>query len=126
MSNPQILEAIQRNEIQAYLMKMGWMVYNPAADVGGVDWIAINLSTNELRKIQQKSRFLINKKYIGKDLWIGTAAYGAIYMIPHDKLLETSAGLKAQRTKSWRENGEYHWPSISEAMKKEVQGYAID
>ena len=59
MKNPQVLEAIQRNLIQSHLLELGWMTYNPAADVGGVDWICIH-QKSELRKVQQKGS-LINK-----------------------------------------------------------------
>ena len=116
MKNPQVLEAIQRNFIQSHLLELGWMTYNPAADVGGVDWICIHQKSGELRKVQQKGRLLISKKYIGKDLWICCSNYSALYMIPHDVLLETKAARKAQLTASWK-NGEYHWPKISKEME---------
>ena len=61
-----IIEARFRNLIQARLLELGWMTYNPSADVGGVDWIMINLETSELKKIQQKGRITIDKKYLNK------------------------------------------------------------
>ena len=124
MKNPQVLEAISRNFIQSHLLKLGWMTYNPAADVGGVDWICIHQKSGELRKVQQKGRLLINKKYINKDLWICCRNYGAVYMIPHDILLETKAAKKAQLTASWKK-GEYNWPTISKAMADEISNYKI-
>ena len=45
-------------------------------------------------------------------------------MIPHDILLETNAGKKAQLTISWK-RGEYHWPNISSTMKDEVKKFKI-
>ena len=124
MKNPQVLEAIQRNFIQSHLLELGWMTYNPAADVGGVDWICIHQKSGELRKVQQKGRLLISKKYIGKDLWICCSNYSALYMIPHDVLLETKAARKAQLTASWK-NGEYHWPKISKEMEEDILNYKI-
>ena len=124
MKNPQVLEAIQRNLIQSHLLELGWMTYNPAADVGGVDWICIHQKSGELRKVQQKGRLLISKKYIGKDLWICCSNYNAVYMIPHDILLDTKAARKAQLTASWKK-GEYHWPKISKEMEDEISNYKI-
>ena len=124
MKNPQVLEAIQRNFIQSHLLELGWMTYNPAADVGGVDWICIHQKSGELRKVQQKGRLLINKKYISKDLWICCYNYDAVYMIPHDILLESKAAKKAQLTASWKK-GEYNWPTISKAMADEISNYKI-
>ena len=124
MKNPQVLEAIQRNFIQSHLLELSWMTYNPAADVGGVDWICIHQKSGELRKVQQKGRLLISKKYIGRDLWICCSNYGAVYMIPHDILLETKAARIAKLTASW-EKGEYHWPTISKEMANEISNYKV-
>ena len=124
MKNPQVLEAIQRNFIQSHLLELGWMTYNPAADVGGVDWICIHQESGELRNVQQKGRLLISKRYIGKDLWMCCSNYGAVYMIPHDILLETKAAKKAQLTASWRK-GEYHWATISREMANEILKYKV-
>jgi len=121
----QIKEAITRCSMQAHLMRQGWMVYSPAADVGGVDWIAINQITEELRKVQQKERFLINKKYVGKNIWLCVETSGKVYLTPHDILMQTDQGQQAQTTKSWAK-GEYSWPNPApKALLNYLDAYAI-
>ena len=99
------------------------MIYNPVADVDGIDWIALNLLTNELRKVQQKGRLIISKKYVGKHLWIFTKIRPKYYFIKHDKLMETKAGKKAQLTPSW-EKGDYHWPKPPQHLLDEIDKYS--
>ena len=99
------------------------MIYNPVADVDGIDWIALNLLTNELRKVQQKGRLIISKKYVGKHLWIFTKIRPKYYFIKHDKLMETKAGKKAQLTPSWKK-GDCHWPKPPQHLLDEIDKYS--
>ena len=118
-----IIEARFRNLIQARLLELGWMTYNPSADVGGVDWIMINLETSELKKIQQKGRITIDKKYLNKEIWIATIIQNQVFIFPHDYILETESGKKAKLTTSW-EKGHYNWPKPPKSLLNDLQQYS--
>ncbi len=68
--NSQIQEAIYRSEVAKIFLEHGWLVYVPEADVGGVDFLVMNLETEEVRKIQLKGRWTVDKKYQGKNIWM--------------------------------------------------------
>ena len=122
---PNIQEAISKRSVQARLLSQGWMTFDPAADVDGVDWIAMHLTSGEVRKIQQKGRLHINKKYLNKDLWICAVYPELTFIVPHDELLKTTAGEQAQNTNSW-EKGDYHWPKPSKELINELSEYILD
>lgn len=122
---PNQIEAIHRLKIQSMLMERNWMVYDPAADVGGVDWIAMHLESEVLRKVQQKGRLYMAKKYEGKELWITFLYNDTLYMVPHDNIMKTRFGREAMQTKSWLDHQAYSWNGMSEGRRVWLDEYAI-
>ena len=73
-------------------------------DWQGADFIAVK--GDEMLKVQLKGRFTIDKKYIGKDIFIAFVEKGLIKMYEHDKALEIFPQ-KSKETTSWKVAGKY-------------------
>ena len=48
---------------------------------GGVDFIFYRESDGEIRKVQLKGRWPIDRKYVGRDIWVAFPVSGK--MVPH-------------------------------------------
>lgn len=99
--------------IAARLNEYGFNCIKLADDWNGADFIANHMQNDIFLKVQLKSRITINKKYIGKDLWIGFPYKNNWYMVKHDELLsKVSLANKWINSTSWMEKGAYSSPSI--------------
>lgn len=77
-------------------------------DWQGADFIAVHISGSEMLKIQLKGRFTIDKKYIGKDLFIAFIEKEQIKLYYHDDAINMMPS-NISESKSWLENGLYSW-----------------
>tara|TARA_B100001057_G_scaffold210871_1_gene211368 strand:+ start:87 stop:473 length:387 start_codon:yes stop_codon:yes gene_type:complete len=75
-------------------------------DWEGADFIAIN--DKEMIKVQLKGRFSIDKKYIGKNLFIAFIEQDKVKIYLHDKAINMAPN-NIINSKSWKDNGLYHW-----------------
>jgi hypothetical protein len=65
----QVREVVNRNTVVSLALAQDFNVFLPSYD-GGVDFILYRESDNELRKVQLKSRWTIDQKYINRDIWV--------------------------------------------------------
>ena len=86
------IEAANRAEVTAILIRAGFRVYRPEADVSGED-LVIRIPDGELRSVQMKARPLVHwKLYGGKDMWMlfpdpaGVIPGRPWFFIKHDDL----------------------------------------
>jgi len=75
-------------------------------DWEGADFISIN--TNQMIKVQLKGRFTIDKKYIGKDLFIAFLESEKVKIYKHDDAVNMISD-NIKDSKSWKDNGMYNW-----------------
>ena len=77
-------------------------------------------------KVQLKGRFTIDKKYLGKSLYIGFPYQNSWYLFPHDELvthlLDSS---NIGNTESWVTSGTYHFKSISQDLLAHLSQYIL-
>ena len=91
--NTKQTEAANLNEVSSKLIELGFMVYRPEADIGGVDFILMEPSGQFLR-CQLKSRAFVQKdKYGSKGIVMVFPGQGQRferdwYLVPHDTLFE--------------------------------------
>lgn len=109
----QISEVINRNTVVSLALQQGFNAFLPVYD-GGVDFILYRESDRELRKVQLKGRWTIDRKYLGRDIWIAFPMAGGWYLMPHDEMVATAGA--ATQTTSWTENGLYSRPHPSAAL----------
>ena len=99
------------HKIAASLADYGYDSMRLNNDWEGADFIAIR--ENKILKIQLKGRFTIDKKYIGKDIFISFLEEGKIKIYNHDDALKLiSKNIK--NSKSWNEVGNYSWGKTPE------------
>ena len=88
------IEAANRAEVTAILIRLGYRVYRPEADVKGVDLvIRTSLPEDELVAVQMKSRPTVNGvKYGGRKIWMlfpdpdGDIPGRRWFLVRHDEL----------------------------------------
>jgi len=80
-------------------------------DWEGADFISIN--KDEMIKVQLKGRFTIDKKYIGKDIFISFLEDEKVKIYKHDDALEVIPE-NVKISKSWSEVGNYSWGKTPE------------
>jgi len=107
------IEAANRAEVTAILIRSGNRVYRPEADVSGEDLVIRKLGNDALLLVQMKSRPMVHwSRYGGRNIWMLFPDPGGVipgrpwFLIKHDELFEcfkeqhgTSPGW-AQRSKA--------------------------
>lgn len=81
-------------------------------DWQGADFIACHKDGETFLKVQLKGRLTIDKKYVGKDIYIAFLLEDGCYVYPHDEFLEGAIERGALREQSnlWHEKGTRSWP----------------
>ena len=111
----QIREVINRNIVVSLALEQGFNAFLPVYD-GGVDFILFNEEKNVVRKVQLKGRWTIDKKYIGRDIWMAFPIDGRWYLMPHDLMLQhAEADGQTLQSASWIDGGAYSKPKPSAA-----------
>ncbi|WP_353862060.1 hypothetical protein [Azospirillum formosense] len=110
----QVREVINRNTVVSLALAQGFNVFLPVYD-GGVDFILHRETDGEIRKVQLKSRWTIDQKYLDRDLWIAFPMAGAWYLMPHEKMVALGEKEGITQTTSWRDRGAYSKPRPSRA-----------
>jgi hypothetical protein len=107
--NPKQQEIYNFQKIAAILADYGFNCIKLSDDWQGADFIAYHKDGNESLRIQLKGRVNIDKKYLGRRLYIVFPVKGCWYMIEHDKLVKL-IGEKTNwlNTVSWTQKGGYH------------------
>ena len=126
----QVREVINRNVVVSLALEQGFNAYLPVYD-GGVDFILHREAqagqpdtTTDTRKVQLKGRWTIDKKYVGRDIWVVFPVGDAWYLVPHDEMVAIAkAHTTALRTDSWIKGGAYSWPKPTKVMMAKCEAY---
>lgn len=124
--NPRQQENYNMLKLGAVLADYGFDLIRLNDDWQGADCIANHIDGNTFLKVQLKGRLTIDKKYLEKDIYIAFRDGSNWYLYPHDELIETLHGTGiALQTTSWRENGQYSWPTLSKGVKQILSPYQL-
>ena len=105
------------HKVAALLADYGFNCMKLSDDWQGADFLAYHKDGNDTLKVQLKSRLTIDKKYIGKGLYVAFPANSAWCLIEHDTLVDLVRELTNWlNTESWRKKGTYHSLSPSAAL----------
>ncbi len=118
----QVREVINRNTVVNLALEQGFNAFLPVYD-GGVDFILYRESDGLVRKVQLKGRWMIDRKYIGRDIWIAFPIAGDWYLMPHDEMLASAEANGVTQTASWKEGGAYSRPRLSAAVVAQCAQY---
>jgi hypothetical protein len=110
----QVKEVINRNVVVSLALEQGFNAFLPVYD-GGVDFILYHEADNVVRKVQLKSRWMIDKKYLGRDIWMAFPIDNDWYLMPHDIMHEMAKADGVLETASWIDAGAYSRPRPSAA-----------
>ena len=94
------------HKVAAALADYGYNSMRLNDDWQGADFIAIK--GEEMIKVQLKGRFTIDKKYLGKEIYIAFIEDGVIKIYDHDEVVNSLSG-SILETESWKVNGNYSW-----------------
>jgi hypothetical protein len=118
----QVREVINRNTVVSLALEQGFNAFLPVYD-GGVDFILHHEANNATRKVQLKGRWTIDKKYVGRDIWMAFPIGNDWYLMPHDEMLKLAAADGVTQTSSWTDGGAYSRPRPSAAVIAQCTPY---
>ncbi len=100
-------------KVSAILADYGFVTTRLSDDWRGADFIALHIDGETILKVQLKGRLCLDKKYLGKMIYVCFPYKDNWFLYPHDEVV--NALLKSEnisRTESWLQQGEYHFPTI--------------
>ncbi len=118
----QITEVINRNALVTLALQNGYNAFLPVYD-RGVDFILYREEDGDVRKVQLKGRWNIDRKYIGRDIWIAFNQSDEWYLAPHDDLVRMGDVAGFTKTSSWLVGGAYSCPKPSRRMIEDLRQY---
>lgn len=97
-------------KVAAVLADYGFNCIKLADDWQGADFLAYHKDGQQTLKVQLKGRLSIDKKYMGKDLYMAFPINGSWYLVSHDELVRIVREMTdALCTDSWQDKGQYNW-----------------
>ena len=96
------------HKVASKLVEYGYNSIKLNDDWEGADFICVSSVGQEMIKVQLKARFTIDKKYLGKDLYIIFIEKSEIRIYKHDEAVKIALD-NILNSKSWKEKGSYHW-----------------
>ena len=117
-------EIIHRNELTTLLLRQAYNVFLPVYD-HGIDLIAHREADDDLKLVQQKSRWTIAKKYLGRNIWIAFRDDGKWFLAPHDELVGFGEAAGYTATRSWIEKGLYHRRAMTRNLRELCEKYRL-
>jgi hypothetical protein len=118
----QVREVINRNTVVSLALDEGFNAFLPVYD-SGVDFVLYRECDGLVRKVQLKSRWTIERKYVGRDIWIAFPMGSDWYLMPHDEMLAYAETDGVTQTASWIEGGSYSRPRPSAALVTQCAPY---
>lgn len=117
-------EVIHRNVLSTRLLQQGYNVFLPVFDEG-IDLIAHREADNDTKLIQQKGRWGIFRKYIGRNIWIAFPDRDRWLLVAHDPMLDWPEVAGFLLTSSWRDGDQYHRSTISAGLRARCDAEGI-
>lgn len=119
-------EAYNFQKLSAILADYGFITIRLSDDWQNADFIAQHIDGNQFLKVQLKGRLYFSKVYENKDIYIAFPDKESWYVYPHDEVLslilkKTNVGA----TKSWIEDGIYHFPKMSCEIQEVLTSYRL-
>lgn len=119
----QVREVINRNIVVSLALERGFNAFLPVYD-GGVDFILYRESDSTVRKVQLKGRWMIDRKYVGRDIWMAFPIGTDWYLMPHDEMLKLAEmNGKTTKSDSWIIGGAYSLKAPSKETIEQCAAY---
>ena len=122
-------ESYNSAHLMSIMAKWGYLEASKInGDKHGADLLFYRSSDGDVMSIQLKGRVTLDKKYLGKNLYIAypVKREGCWYVYPHDIVMKQSLGSSSWfKTKSWEEKGGYSWRSPPKWLVKLLEPWKI-
>lgn len=113
-------------KVAAVLADYGFNCIKLDDDWRGADFLAYHKDGIETLKVQLKGRLTIDKKYIGKDLYVAFPLGQNWCLIEHDELLRIVGQVTNWlETLSWTSKGQYHSGKPSRPLIAALDAYTL-
>ena len=113
-------------KVAARLSDYGFNCMRLTDDWEGADFIACHINGQNFLKVQLKGRMYLDKKYMGKNVYIAFIDGQDCYVYPHDDVMEHVETMgKINDTVSWAEKGAYSWPQIPHWARPVIDKFKI-
>lgn len=115
------------HKIAAVLADYGFSTILLNDDWQGADFIANHVDGETFLKVQLKGRVTINKKYVGKNIYIAFRSNDKTYLYPHDEMMEKifKALPNTKARESWTVSGGFSWPKPTKTLLKLLKNYEL-
>ena len=122
---PKQQEIYNFQKVASCLADYGFNCIKLADDWRGADFLAYHVDGEKTLKVQLKGRITIDKKYIGKELYMAFPVDNEWYLIEHDKLVEhVDRATNWLNTESW-ERGKYSASKPNRALLDLISKYRV-
>ena len=112
-------------KISGILADYGFVTMRLSNDWQGADFIAQHID-GTFMKVQLKGRLEVNKKYVGKQIWMCFPTPDGCYLFAHDDMTQwILANTNVGQTQSWLEKGIYNWPSLTGNIKTFLDAHKL-
>lgn len=118
------VEIIHRNELTTLLLRQDYNVFLPVYDEG-IDLIIHRESDGDFKLVQQKSRWTIDRKYVGRNIWIAFRDRDEWFLAPHDELVGFGDAAGYTATSSWTDKGIYHRATMTRDLRERCMKYRV-
>lgn len=120
-------ESYNFQKIAAVLAEYGFSCMWLNDDWQGADFIANHIDGMDFLKVQLKSRLTINKKYVGKNIFIAFRHEDDVYLYPHDEVKDRifEELPRTEARDSWKTGGGFSWPSLSKKLVELLADYKL-
>lgn len=100
-------------KIAGRLAEYGYNCIRLNDDWQGADFLAVHVNGTDILRVQVKGRIAIDRKYIGKQIYIAFMLDQNAYVFPHDAFTEhaIARGSLDEESRIWADKGSRSWPS---------------
>jgi hypothetical protein len=122
--NGRSVEMTNRMNLIKVAFDEGYVAYLPVVDEG-IDLILLREQPYDMKLVQLKSRWTIDKKYLGRSIWIAFPdGEESWYLAPHDEVVDLAKELGfADGSRSWDEKGGYSRGTLNKVLRDRMGKY---
>jgi hypothetical protein len=108
-----------RFAIELFAAERGLKIYRKSPHPALIHTIFYDEANDRIFKIVVKDRWVIDRNYIGRDLWIGFRIQDELYLMPHDEMVRAAEtdGI------SWNTHGTCTRSRLSASMRSQCVPY---
>jgi hypothetical protein len=120
-----LIEMANRQEVLSIAMRFGFNAFVPLIDQG-IDFILHRETDGRLLKVQLKSRWTIQRKYVGRDLYMAFPFDGTWCIAAHDAMIAWIEGSQLAESESWRVGGSYSASKPPKFLRSKLEKCAVE